>query len=873
MLARAALSSRPSLLAGLICCISLLGGSSTHAEEVAEAQSKAPAARPLVLDAESFKHYVDDFNQHDRELYVQYISNSAAWAFLKTNIPLLDCPDKELEAIYYFRWWTFRKAIKQTSSGFVITEFLPPVGWAGKENTIDCAAGHHLREGRWLADPRFLDDYSLFWFRKGGNPRSYSFWAADSIWARFLVTGDDRLIKTLVPDLVANYEAWEQDHRDSNGLFWQSDDRDGMEQSIGGSGYRATINSYMYGDAVAIAKLAARVGRDELAERFRGKAAEIKRLVQERLWNPRAQFFEVLPRGNGQRLVDVRELHGFTPWYFELPDPDKSVAWRQAMDTAGFFAPFGLTTAERRHPKFTISYTGHECQWNGPSWPFATSITLTALANLLDDYQQNVITRDDYFELLKIYVQSQHRRREDGAVVPWIDENLNPLSGDWIARTRLKTWKDGKTWDAAQGGEERGKDYNHSTFCDLVINGLIGLRPTADNTVVVNPLLPEGRWAYFCLDQVWCHGHWLTILYDRTGEHYHRGKGLRIFADGRVIATADKLQRVAGKLPVAVAQNPTAAATESAPAVAADRGAAGGWVKYEHNPVMGGKYGTCFDISVLKENDTYRMWLSWRPKQSIALVESKDGFQWSEPPRVVLGPRKESGWEDEVNRPVVLKKKDGYHLWYTGQAAGHSWIGYATSTDGIAWKRMSDKPVLSAERPWEKVAVMCPHVMWDEPMRLYRMWYSGGEQYEPNAIGYATSPDGLKWTKAAANPVFTPDPKIPWEQQRVTGCQVLKHGDWFYMFYIGFRDEAHAQIGLARSRDGLTGWQRHPANPIVRAGLAHDGKDDWDFDACYKPCAIFDGTKWLLWYNGRHGGLEQIGVAMHDGEELGFGPH
>ena len=54
-----------------------------------------------------------------------------------------------------------------------------------------------------------------------------------------------------------------------------------------------------------------------------------------------------------------------------------------------------------------------------------------------------------------------------------------------------------------------------------------------------------------------------------------------------------------------------------------------GWKKYEGNPVMGGKYGTCFDISVLKEGDTYRMWLSWRPKQSVALVESQDGIHWS----------------------------------------------------------------------------------------------------------------------------------------------------------------------------------------------------------------------------------------------------
>ena len=56
------------------------------------------------------------------------------------------------------------------------------------------------------------------------------------------------------------------------------------------------------------------------------------------------------------------------------------------MDPQGFQAPFGPTTAERRHPGFAVSYEGHECQWNGPSWPFATSVTLTALANVLNDY-------------------------------------------------------------------------------------------------------------------------------------------------------------------------------------------------------------------------------------------------------------------------------------------------------------------------------------------------------------------------------------------------------------------------------------------------------------------------------------------------------
>jgi predicted GH43/DUF377 family glycosyl hydrolase len=297
---------------------------------------------------------------------------------------------------------------------------------------------------------------------------------------------------------------------------------------------------------------------------------------------------------------------------------------------------------------------------------------------------------------------------------------------------------------------------------------------------------------------------------------------------------------------------------------AADAETAGGWVKSEKNPVLGGPLGTCFDVSVLKDGEKYRMWFSWRPKKSIALVESKDGLTWGEPV-VALGPNKASGWEDDVNRPVVLKDGGKYHMWYTGQAKDKSWIGHATSEDGKTWERVGDKPVLSPERSWEKVAVMCPHVLHDEKQKVFRMWYSGGEQYEPDAIGYATSEDGLKWAKYDKNPVFRPEPKAAWEKDRVTACQVVRQGEWHVMFYIGFADKDHAQIGLARSKDGITGWERHRANPLVRPG-----KGRWDADAVYKPYALFDGKRWLLWYNGRRGGVEQIGVATHDGEDLGF---
>jgi beta-1,2-mannobiose phosphorylase / 1,2-beta-oligomannan phosphorylase len=290
----------------------------------------------------------------------------------------------------------------------------------------------------------------------------------------------------------------------------------------------------------------------------------------------------------------------------------------------------------------------------------------------------------------------------------------------------------------------------------------------------------------------------------------------------------------------------------------------GGWEKYPGNPVLGGQFGTCFDCSVLHESGVYKMWVSWRPRKCIALTESQDGLHW-DPPQAVLGPDPDTEWEDEVNRPVVVHRGDAYHMWYTGQGNGKSKIGYAKSRDGRKWGRPSPRPVLEPTLPWEGVAVMCPYVMWVPQKSLWRMWYSGGEQYEPNAIGYATSPDGLRWNKYPSNPVMTPDRSALWERQRVTGAQIVHWKGWYYSFYIGFRDIDHAQIGLARSKDGITNWVRHAGNPIVRTTPG-----GWDADACYKPYAIHESGRWMLWYNGRKGSLEQIGLVTHSGEDLGF---
>lgn len=496
----------------------------------------------MALKFSSYEGYIDKFNAGDEETVVQHISNAAAKDWLSDNIPLFECPDKELEEAYYFRWWVYRKHVKKTPDGFVITEFHPDVPWAGKHNTIVCPAGHHIYEGRWLRDGKYIEDYIRFWYRKGGALRAYSNWLGDAVWQYCTARGDFRLAVELLDDMVADYREWERTNRHESGLFWSNDDRDGQEYSISGSGLRPTLNSYMIAYAETITRTALAAGRGAVADEFTGKAEQLKRLLNDRLWDDSAQFYKVIPlAGKDLSVTDwsfagvdpahnVREQLGFAPWYFNAAPAGHEKAWVQLLQKDGFSAPYGPTTAEQRHPRFQFT-AEHECLWNGPSWPFATSMTLAAMANLLNGYQQDIVTKSDYLSLLRQYADSHWRMKPDGTRARWLDENLDPFTGDWISRTQLEKWG----WRQDKGGRERGKDYNHSSFCDLVVNGLIGLRPQTDSSIVVNTLVPQDEWDYFCLDHVPYRGKYITILHDKYGDRYGKGSGLHIFSNDHEI--------------------------------------------------------------------------------------------------------------------------------------------------------------------------------------------------------------------------------------------------------------------------------------------------------------------------------------------------
>ena len=509
--------------------------------------------------ADTLEEWVDRFNADDDEVYTNAIPNSAAKAFLAANVPRFDCPDAEIERAYFFRWWTYRKHIKSTPDGYVITEFLPPVGWAGKHNTISCATGHHVMEGRWLRDGRYVDEYVRFMLTQGrvAEKGAYVFYPAAVLLERRKVTGDKAFVAGLLPDLVRVHDAWRRGWdaplwpqrtpmhigRTPSGLYLMIDNYEGMEYSIGGSGYRPYLNAAMYAEAKALALFMEEKGDASAAAAYEKEAAELADGIRTRLWNPERSFFTVVTT-NGEHKA-VRELTGYTPWLFGVPVPRScEVAFRHLLDQRGFLAPYGLTVPEQCDPAFRLSYDGHSCLWDGPVWPYATSLALTALVNRLhESHDLDGVTPADFAMLLHQYAAAQKRVLPDGRSVSWIDENQHPYSGDWIARSVNLARNRGQV-----KMRERGKDYNHSTFCDLVITGLAGLVPSDGDEFAVDPLVPP-TWRRFSLENVRYHGHDITVRWDADGTAYGKGAGLSVFVDGRLTAHSAEICRLKVSLP------------------------------------------------------------------------------------------------------------------------------------------------------------------------------------------------------------------------------------------------------------------------------------------------------------------------------------
>ncbi len=115
------------------------------------------------------------------------------------------------------------------------------------------------------------------------------------------------------------------------------------------------------------------------------------------------------------------------------------------------------------------------------------------------------------------------------------------------------------------------------------------------------------------------------------------------------------------------------------------------------------------------------------------------------------------------------------------------------------WNKYTNNPVLMLAGPgnWDATLSVAITVFYQQG--IYKMWYEGD-----GGFGYATSPDGITWTKDPANPILVPGPAGSWDAQAVNHASVLFVNGTYHMWYSGVDFNDLNRIGHATSPDGIT---------------------------------------------------------------------
>jgi predicted GH43/DUF377 family glycosyl hydrolase len=219
------------------------------------------------------------------------------------------------------------------------------------------------------------------------------------------------------------------------------------------------------------------------------------------------------------------------------------------------------------------------------------------------------------------------------------------------------------------------------------------------------------------------------------------------------------------------------------------------------------------------------------------------------------------------NKAIVLKDSI-YHMWYSGQrnlTFNNSRIGYATSQDGIYWKKYDRNPIkLLEQNPYWYPQCQVMDVIWKDS--LFYMWFRGIPREDSTVVtmGMATSVDGLNWKVFPAQ-VLKPGTDGAWDDLTIYTSVILfdgrlpgLQGKIFHMWYAGMSDTlpSISRVGYAHSNDGIH-WKKYPSNPIIDIGKPGSWED---YGVCINS-VIYNGSFFEMWYTGNNYVQNEIGYA------------
>ena len=299
------------------------------------------------------------------------------------------------------------------------------------------------------------------------------------------------------------------------------------------------------------------------------------------------------------------------------------------------------------------------------------------------------------------------------------------------------------------------------------------------------------------------------------------------------------------------------------------------WIKYPNNPilkrdkVLANLPNDIISISdpwVIKEGTTYKMWYTCGGlnyptdtllRSRICYCESSDGIAWTKyTGNPVLDVSYTGGWDSLGVETVSIlfdslaPANQRYKMWYAGQYfnAYRYDLGYAYSADGKKWTKYPTQVLqVGSSTSWEGGFIEGPSVL--KEGSIYKMWYTGYSLVNGKVnTGYATSTDGITWTKYAGNPVISIGSVGTWDSYTVQDPHVIKIGSTYHMWYGGqSQDTVYGQeTGHAYSTDGIN-WTKSFLNPVLRKGIA--GK--WDANIASFPTVLLDNGVLKMWYTGK----------------------
>lgn len=234
------------------------------------------------------------------------------------------------------------------------------------------------------------------------------------------------------------------------------------------------------------------------------------------------------------------------------------------------------------------------------------------------------------------------------------------------------------------------------------------------------------------------------------------------------------------------------------------------WFPYERNPVL--LQGSTYDNqymwggTIVKDDSEYKLYFggysSITQKWSVGLATSTDGIHWTKRSNPVLTGGGLGSWDvNGASQPCVIKEGAGqYKMWFGGSSnQSTTAIGYATSTDGIAWEEYSGNPIVTATtiNQWESFLVTDPRVV--KLGSTYHMFYFGTPASPAYQIGYASSTDGVHWSRYSGNPVLPMGTPGSWDDYSLSMHCVIWQDSTFKMWYAGRRSDQIFSIGYATS--------------------------------------------------------------------------